>query len=137
MSRRLVYGKGRATVEFSDMQRTAFESALRAAAPATMKAINAELDRVEAFATAHAPVKSGKFKRSIGTQIKIQGTDVTGTVQATVPYAWHVRWGLKSFGFRLGGRVVEDIIFRPGMKGVDRLAAAIADDLQSAAVKGN
>jgi hypothetical protein len=82
-------------------------------------------------------VKTGKFRRSLERGVRIQGpTTVTGFVRSKDPKAYHIRWGTKAFGFKLGRRAVEDLIFKPGRQGVDKVAAALADDLADAAARG-
>lgn len=133
---KLVYGVGRAQVEFSDAQRAAFEAVLDAVAPNTVAAIDAETKRVMDAAVKDAPYKTRKFQRSFERGIRIQGGTIVGFVRNTDPKAYHVRWGVKAFGRRLGGRVVEDLVFKPGRKGIDKVAAALADDLAAAAARG-
>lgn len=134
---KLVYGTGRAQVEFSDAQRAAFEAALEAAAPNTRAVLDDETERILEYATNNAPVKTGFFKRSLERGVRIQGaTTVTGFVRSKDRKAYHIRWGDESYGFRRGARAVNDLIFKPGRKGVDKVAAALADDLADAAARG-
>jgi hypothetical protein len=134
---KLVYGTGRAQVEFSDAQRATFEAVLDTIIPNTMDVFHSETARVLDYATEHAPVKTGFFKRSLERGVRVESLNmVGGYVRSRDRKAYHVRWGEKSFGFRMGRRVVDDIIYKPGREGVEEMAAALADDLAIAAARG-
>jgi len=135
MSRgKLLYGSGRAQVEISGAHRDAFQAVIDGVIPKSAAAIDGETRRVWGFARAKWPVKTGKSKRALEQGFRVEGDQVVGFVRCRTNYAWHIKWGVgKSFGFRRGSRVANDLIFKPGKKGADRVAAVVADELAALA----
>jgi len=126
---KLVFGTGRAQVEFSREQAAAFQDVLKNLLPTASEAIENETRRIDVGFRRRAPVKSGKFKRSIERGGRFTTSEFIAFVRNTDPKAWHVRWGSNApLGFKLGGRVINDLIFKPAKDGVDKIADAMADD---------
>ena len=134
---RMVYGVGRAQVTISEDHARAFEAVLDHAIPELAQTMAEVTEQVTDGARAKWPVKSGFSKRRLERGLRVQGTVVEAFVRNLAKYAYYIRWGVKSpLGRRVGGRVANDLIYKPGLKRADEVAAATADALADLAARG-
>ncbi len=146
ISGKLTYGTSRASIRVSDSAFSSWENVLEQTAPRTVRALDDATTKIEASARAQWPkgahdwrYQTGKrqthsrYQLEHGIRIEPNGT-IVGYVRNLAPWAFAIRWGIKSFGRRMGAKVSTDLIFRPGRKAGKPLAEHIAEDLRDAAV---
>lgn len=133
----MVYGTGRAQVTISQEHARAFEAVLDYAIPELAQTMTEVTTDIVEGAEAEWPVKSGFSKRRLNRGIRIEGSVIEAFVRNLAKYSYFIRWGVKSpLGRRVGGRVANDLIYKPGMKRADEVAAATADALADLASRG-
>jgi len=134
---RMVYGTGRAQVTISQEHARAFEAVLDRALPKTAEAMGDATHEVLRGAQKEWPWKTGRSKRALERGMRWRADAVEAFVRNPVRYAYYIRWGEKSgLGRRVGGRVVQDLIFKPGLKLADKIARVSADELAKLAGRG-
>jgi len=134
---RMVYGTGRAQVTISQEHARAFEAVLEGAIPELAATMSLVTEEVVEGALAEWPVKSGFSKRRLDRGIRIQGTIVEAFVRNAAKYSYYIRWGLDSpLGRRVGARVANDLIYKPGLSRADEVASATAEALADLAARG-
>ena len=134
---RMVYGTGRAQVTISQEHARAFEAVLDNAIPATAEAMSDATASVVRDANKEWPWKTGRSKKAIERGMRFRDDAVEAFVRNPVRYVYYIRWGRKSpLGRRVGGRVVQDLIFKPGLKLADKIAKVSADELARLAGRG-
>ena len=134
---RMVYGTGRAQVTISQEHARAFDAVLERAIPETGAAMADATAEVMRGAQKEWPWKTGRSKRALERGIRFQTAAVEAFVRNPVRYAYYIRWGEKGgLGRRVSGRVVQDLIFKPGLKLADKIAQVSADELARLAGRG-
>ncbi len=109
-----------------DLQRKTL-ALMEVAAPTLAKGYNRHLVPVAQTAFDKWPVLSGLSKSLIGLDFAVLGTGETfrGRIRNTAPYAWLIRWT----HHMPYGVVVRSLIFDPGEKAADRIAADAVKDI--------
>lgn len=97
------------------------------AAPAVADGVNRHLVPVAENAFERWPVLSGLSKSLIGLDFAVLGDGSTfrSRIRNTAPYAWLIRWSHRM----PYGVVVKALIFDPGEKAADRIAAEAVKDI--------
>lgn len=154
MSRRIRYGKGKASIEISGPQRELFEQALREVAGETMKVLEAEIDTRVKDAKENWIVRYGKpitnksgrtfirkeeSKRSVdkftnGIRIVQGGKAIEGFFRNDAPYAYAIKpasYSKRENGsastVEEGKNLAEETMWKPAKKNVDKLVKKLAD----------
>jgi len=134
MTRRLKYGKGKSSIEFSGGQRDMIMEHLRSAEPILMAILSAETERLKEEAQKAWPVRMSKYgesqysrnKFSTGFRILPPST-VQAFVENTAPYAWAIRAGRGSkTSVSEGRRVADELLWKPAKKNARKITVEIA-----------
>lgn len=100
---------------------------IEVAAPALAAGYNRHLIPVAEAAFDRWPVASGLSKSLLGLDFAVlpDGATFRGRVRDTAPYAWLIRWSHRT----AYGSVVRALVFDPGAKAADRIAADALKEL--------
>lgn len=154
MSRKLRYGKGKASIEITGPQKELIEQALRDVAPLTLHIIETELDERIKYSKNNWNVRYGKpittstgrtyirkeeSKDSIdkfdsGIRIIESGKAIEGYFRNTAPYAYMIKaadYSKRKNGspstVPAGKLVAEVTMWEPSQSGVNKLVKKLAD----------
>lgn len=136
MGRKLLFGTGRAQVEFPREHYAAVDAVLERALPRTKRHMDKTVKRIARFARNAWPValkNGGKTRDSIEHGLRIEGNSVVAFVRVRDPRAYHEKVGVR--GLRAGQmaprgkRIAQVLVFGPGRRAVGELVKATADEL--------